>query len=115
MVSGRSGGVLLTFRGGGVGVIAGGRRQSGRRGRRGGDAVIWLGKGDHAGVQQGGATPLLSPRCLEEAFGGFTARYFVNILGCELDSIGDLSEVCVRVVRVSARDFLLWKLSSIIW
>lgn len=87
MVSGRSGGVPLTFRGGGVGVIAGGRRRGIWRGERGDEVV----KSGHAGEHQRVATPVLSPRCLEEALGAFTVQYFVNILGCEFDWIG----VCV--------------------
>lgn len=92
MVSGRNGGVPLTFRGGGVGVIAGGVRESSWGGRRGDEVV----KSDHAGAHRGVPTPLLSPRCLEEALGAITVRHFVNILGCEFDWIGvKSSQVCV--------------------
>lgn len=90
MIPGKNGCVVLTFRGGGVGVIAGSRREKNWRSRRGIEEVNPLEKSDHACVHQGVATPLLSPRCLEEALGAFAARHFVNILGCELDWIGVL-------------------------
>lgn len=81
MVSGRNGGVVLTFRGGGVGVIAGDTKESSWRGRRRDEpAVIWLGKSDHAGELRGVATPVLSSRCLEVASGVFTVRRLLNIV-----------------------------------
>jgi hypothetical protein len=68
MVSGRNGGILLTFRGGGVGVIAGGRKESSWRGRRGDEVV----KTEHALEQRGVATRLLFLWCREQALRAFT-------------------------------------------
>ena len=97
MVSGRNGGVPLTFRGGGVGVIAGGRGESGwGRQRAGAHQVVKL--SDHAGAHRGVCTHLLSLWSLEQAVGAITVRHFVNILGCEFDWIGGKSsQVCAWV------------------